>query len=446
MIAQAALREFAAHDLGLLKEPLARGSRAAAATLLQSSSERRRAAGFRMLMKLHRGAFSPSVDDRILKVLRNAIQAERGGTGTGLSLVFQQVIENAAATLRTSDKPDPLKLLGSHALVVKSASSRERGVLVVDYSNNFSLLPACFDLQAIAERYTIVLEPSWAGCCTPEILLYTSLSTPVFVQTVEPRDEKFLTGLHANLRVVPVAANWWVKAGRLPATGANRDIDVAIIAAWADIKRHWRVFRALADLRKRGHRLKVVLIGYRYDRTKSDIEALARFYGIQDQVEAYEYIPQEEVSAFLNRSKVHVLWSRRECANRAIVEAMLCDVPVIVREGLTFGFRYPYINDATGRFVPEADLGQAILDMIAARDNYSPRNWVLQNMTYERANAVLEEHLKDAAIQARRAVDVGVLAPKTSGLYRQIYVNADDAARFDSDYRFLKSVLRLTRP
>ena len=31
---------------------------------------------------------------------------------------------------------------------------------------------------------------------------------------------------------------------------------------------------------------------------------------------------------------------------------MLCDVPVIVREGLTFGFRYPYINDATGRFVP----------------------------------------------------------------------------------------------
>ena len=67
------------------------------------------------------------------------------------------------------------------------------------------------------------------------------------------------------------------------------------------------------------------------------------------------------MSALLARSKIHVLWSRRECANRAIIEAMLADVPVIVREGLTFGYPYPYINEHTGRFVPERDLGDAML-------------------------------------------------------------------------------------
>ena len=52
---------------------------------------------------------------------------------------------------------------------------------------------------------------------------------------------------------------------------------------------------------------------------------------------------------------------------RAIIEAMMADVPVIVREGLTFGYRYPYINEHTGRFVPEGGLADAILETIDTR-------------------------------------------------------------------------------
>ena len=157
--------------------------------------------------------------------------------------------------------------------------------------------------------------------------------------------------LESNLEVVPVAANWWVDHRSVPPPGAPRDIDVIMVAAWAGIKRHWRVFRTLAELRKRGHKLKVALVGYRYDLTRADVEALAAHFGIRDQIETFERISHEEVAALLARSKVHVLWSRRECANRAIIEAMLADVPVIVRDGLTFGYRYPYINEHTGRFV-----------------------------------------------------------------------------------------------
>jgi glycosyltransferase involved in cell wall biosynthesis len=221
----------------------------------------------------------------------------------------------------------------------------------------------------------------------------------------------------------------------------RRDIDVIMVAAWASIKRHWRFFRTLAVLRRRGHRLRVALVGYRYDKTIDDIRAQASYFGIGDQVELFERLSQREVSALLSRSKVHVLWSRRECANRAIVEAMLADVPVIVRSGLTFGFPYPYINDQTGRFVEERALGDAILEMLDHRDSYSPRQWVLEHMTCQKATAVVEAAVRAVAARAGEPWTAGLVL-RTSSLDTQKYWDPADRDRFADDYRFLEACIR----
>jgi glycosyltransferase involved in cell wall biosynthesis len=440
-IFKAATREYLAHDLGVLKEPIARSVFNAARLIRSSASIPRRARAFAWLMRLHSGAFSTGVDRRIADAIRDAMTAERHGQATGLFALYDEVIQKSVDTFLAGANPDPRRLIGSRILVVKAARPDERGVLVVDYSYVFPLMAGLFDLPAIAARYTIVLEPSWAGSCTPEILLYSRLDHPVFIETIEPRDREFLASLGANLQTVPVAANWWVDPRMPPPAGGPRDIDVAMVAAWAGIKRHWRFFRTLGQLRRQGHKLKVALIGYRYDLTRADVEALAQHFGVRDQIETFERITQEEVSALLARSKVHVLWSRRECANRAIIEAMLADTPVIAREGLTFGYRYPYINEHTGRFVPERDLGRSIVDMIANRERYSPRDWILQHMTAEKATAILEARLRDAAAAAGEPWTEG-LAVKTSTLDTQRYWNPDDRAKFDADYRFLESQLR----
>ena len=226
-----------------------------------------------------------------------------------------------------------------------------------------------------------------------------------------------------------------------PPPAGPRDIDVIMVAARADIKRHWRPFRALADLRKRGRRLKTVLVGYRYDRTREDIEGLAAHFGIRDQIETYERISQIEVSALLARSKVHVLWSRRECANRAIIEAMMADVPVIVRDGMTFGYRYPYINEQTGQFVPEGGLADAILEVIDTRARFSPREWVLSNMTCVHATQALQRSLQDAR-KANGEPWHEDLVLKASSLDTQRYYHPQDAQRFEADYRFLEEHIR----
>ena len=440
-IAKAAIREWLTHDLGSLREVAARSVYAAARLAARSRNSNRSAAAFKQLLRLHSGALSPRVDQQITELTARALAESSSPERAGLRQLFNQVAADAVRGFKDPSGRTRTTLLGARVLVVKAAKPAERGVIVVDYSYVFPLMLGLFDLARIAERYTIVLEPSWAGASNPDILLFTQIAAPVYVQTIEPRDRDFLNALGSNLRVVPLAANWWVDPRMAPPPESAREIDVVMVAAWADIKRHWRVFKALAELKKRGHRLKVALVGYRYDRTRQDIEDLATHFGIRDQIETHERITQEEVSALLARSKAHVLWSRRECANRAIVEAMLADVPVIVREGLTFGYKYPYINDQTGRFVKEADLGNAILEMTAMRGRYHPRDWVLQHMTCERATSVLNAHLKADALAAGAPWTEDIVV-KTSTLDTQRYFNPQDRERFEPDYRFLESCLR----
>ena len=433
-IIRSAFREHLAHDLGPLREVAGRGLYAAAWALRAAG---RASDGYKLLMRTHSGNFSEAIDRRIEMDLRDATARERRGEATGLWSTYDRVIAAAVTSFRAR----PTRLVGSRLLVAKPWRLGERGVLYVDYSYVFASLAGLFDLREIAGRYHLVLEPSWSGVCAPEILLYSRLDRPVFVETIEPRDHRVLATLHTNLRPVPVAANYWVDYRSIePLPEGRRDIDVIMVAAWTGIKRHWRFFRTLAALRRRGHRLRVALVGYRYDKTIDDIREQASYFGIGDQVELFERLSQDDVSALLARSKVHVLWSRRECANRAIIEAMLADVPVIVRSGLTFGFKYPYINEQTGRFVDEAALGDAILEMIECRASYSPRRWVLEHMTCQHATAAVEASIRMAATAGGEPWTSGLVV-KTSTLDTQKYWDESDRERFLDDYRFLEATL-----
>lgn len=442
-ILKAAVRERVTYDLGGLRAPIAETFFGLGRAMLASGDPNRQAKALALLMRLHSGAFSESVDRRILAIIRDQLHGKGPGIGRGLQRLFEQLVADAVRTFRKGQNPDIRRLIGSRILVVKSWRPGERGVIVVDYSYVFPLMAGLFDLPAIAERYFLVLEPSWAGTCNPDILLYSQLKHPVFIETIEPRDAALLKSFDSNLETVPLAANWWVDHRLAPPPDGTRDIDVIMVAAWADIKRHWRVFRVLAALRRRGHRLKVALVGYQYDRTRADIEQLAEHYGIRDQVETFERLPTEGVAALLARSKVHVLWSRRECSNRAIVEAMFADVPIIVRQGLTFGFKYPYINDQTGRYVAESDLGEAIIDTIANRSRFSPRRWAMEHMTCEQATTVLGETIR-ARAQALGEPWTKGLVVKTSTLDTQRYWNPADRDAFAADYQFLESVSKST--
>jgi glycosyltransferase involved in cell wall biosynthesis len=184
-------------------------------------------------------------------------------------------------------------------------------------------------------------------------------------------------------------------------------------------------------------------VGYKSDKSREAIEDEARHFGILDQLTIHERLPLDGVGALLARSKVHVLWSRKEGSNRAIVEALFAGVPIIVRDGLSYGYHYPYVNESTGCFATEATLGDAILRVLERPEQYHPRDWAMANMSCQEATRILENCVRDVALAAGEKWSRG-LVTKTVHLDSQRYWDPNDVQRFRADYEYLKTQLRRT--
>lgn len=328
------------------------------------------------------------------------------------------------------------------AIVLKPSSTNARGVICIVYSYAFPLFARLFDIERIAKSYFLVLEPSWSGYCDMDVLCYCQIPRPVFVQAYEPRDSEFILNLKSNLIPVPLSANWWVDHRTFkPLPGIAKDADVVMVAGWADFKRHHRFFQGVKRLRSRKLTVKVVLIGYPMGRTKDDINEAAKHYGVNDQLEVYEWITQQEVNVLLNRSKVNVIWSRREGVNRAIIEGMFAGVPCILREGFNYGYPYPYINRETGCYSSEEELPDKLFWMIENYRQFAPREWVMKHMSCQRATAILSEAIKERALKCGETWTRD-LAVKVNGVHGMSYWDDKDLQTFESDYQFLASTIR----
>jgi glycosyltransferase involved in cell wall biosynthesis len=331
--------------------------------------------------------------------------------------------------------------LRTRILVLKSPRPAEKGILLVDYSFVFPLIPKFFDLSRIAERYHIVTEPSWSGYCDPNVLCYGINEFPVFVQASEPRDARLVDAMRTNLVPVGTSANWWIDHRAMKPMDVPKERDLVMVASWAKFKRHARFFAALAKLRARGRRVTVTLLGYPIDCTIKDISDEADYYGVRDQVEFHEWLRPDGVNFQMNRARINIVWSRREGVNRAIIEGMLADVPCIIRSGFNYGYAYPYVNSETGRFSTEESLPETILELLDTPREYSPRDWVMAHMSCQKATSVVAEAVRERALLDGETWTTDPVV-KVGQLNTMAYWDPEDADRFEADYRFLESTLR----
>ena len=403
-------------------------------TLLRAM--RREPRALELETSLHRNAFFPPVDRIVESRASESIAARSGKLAGYLDNLRPQPATEAFFR-------DPARLVGHRILAVKSPDSGEKGVLIVDYSFVFSLLARFFDVEQIASRYHIVLEPSWSGLCDRDVLVFAGYDFPVFVQSHEPRDIEFLRRFRSNLIPVPIAANWWVDHRVFrPLPSASRDADVLINSAWARFKRHEAVFSAVAGLRRKGHRLALILVGYAMDMTRDDVFDLAKRHGIANQIEMFERLQPEQVNEQLNRVRVNLVWSRREGSNRAIIEGFAAGVPGILRAGFNYGHEYPFMNPATGSYATDRNLASTLTKLISNYDEYDPRAWVVQNMSPQVATRMLDEAIARYAVAAGEKWTMKQMAVKVTSLDSMAYWDETARERFDPDHRFVLSTLR----
>ncbi|WP_179959370.1 glycosyltransferase [Marinobacter changyiensis] len=333
---------------------------------------------------------------------------------------------------------DPTQLFEGVVIILKAATATEKGVLLVKYSYYFSLLFKLFDVEELARHYHLVLEPSWAGYADPGILCYAHLREPVFVMTYEGRDRDFIQRLGANLVPVDIGPSWWVDHRMFrPLPEIAKRFDLIMVAAWDPFKRHHALFRALRQLARRGRPIQVALAGYSTTTNAERILELADYYGVRSSLTIFDKVPPNQVADLFRQSRLNLLWSRFEGNNRAIIEGMFCDVPVIVRAGHNYGEHYFYINDETGRFATEAELPDTIMAMLDQAERFEPRAFVGEWLSCERATEVL------AGVIAEHDPNwQGELAIKVNELDGMRYAETDASARFEADYRFLISMVR----
>src|SRR5207253_4695957 len=163
--------------------------------------------------------------------------------------------------------------------------------------------------------------------------LYLGSDLDVLVQSPRQEDFDFVAGLQTNLVPLRVGAGEWGDSGVFHPrpTGKDATYDVVMVAAWDPFKRHEVFFRAAAQFkRERGRALRIALVGYDLGWTRESIEQLLRQYDLERDCAIYESIPHEEVARVVAESKVSLLLSQREGANKAAYESMFCGTPGIV--------------------------------------------------------------------------------------------------------------------
>lgn len=404
----------------------------------------RRQAGLDAIARVHRSDCFPALNSALTRLTAQALSSPSGRVSLQLRLaVFEYPHTISVTDQNRKFFSNPKKLFPANIIVLKSPGPHERGVIYLYYSYVYPIFMRLLDVKTISSRYHLVLEPSWSGYFDPNILTTIQLDTPIFVGSIEPRDTAFLKAVHPNLIPVSTSGNTWVDANVFhPIPSGEKDFDLISIAAWARYKRHWALFRAVARMRAMGRAPKLALVGYPLDLTQTDILAQARIFGVDDLIAIFERRTPTEVNALLNRSKVHVLCSRREGVNRAIIEAMAAGVPNVVREGFNYGHHYAYINDRTGRFATEQDLPRVLINMIDNYRQYSPRDYVLSFMTPEASTQRLNREIRDVALSLGE-VWTRDIAIKVSTLDGLTYLDPSDRKRFAEDYRYLGATIHM---
>lgn len=341
--------------------------------------------------------------------------------------------------LRFPNDDDPERQGDLMVLKPYDETTGERGVLMLMYSEAVLAMVAMYDLGALASRYMFILEPSSWGYQDVRFLFYLGSDLDVLIQSPRRADFEFVESLQTNLVPVAVGAGEWVdpEIFRPREPGREAKYDVVMVSAWDPLKRHEVFFRAAARRKQNGERtLRFALIGYQMGWTREPIEKLLRQYDLELDCDVYEMIPHAQVASIVADSKVSLLLSHREGANRAIYESMFCGTPIIVYRHQC-GVNLDHVNVRTGVLADDDELGTAIGYVLEHQKEFEPRQWALENAGYGNATRTINAALRKMSERRGLPWTKDIVAKKSAPELR--YAQSGDYKIFAEEYERLKN-------
>ena len=327
-------------------------------------------------------------------------------------------------------------------ILLKSPDDRtgEKGVILLKYSESFRSFASLFEVERLVSKYMIVLEPSWWGYKDAAFYILAGSDSDVLVQSPSQPDHDFLSEHGFGLESVRIGAGDWGDPALFRPSGAARRYDVVMVSSWNPFKRHRDLFAALKEAKSRfGRTITAALIGYPSGWTFENIRAELQRFGIADQCEIFDSISQSKVAEIVSQSRLYVLLSRREGANKAMYEALFCDTPVLVPRAHR-GVNLEHLNLQTGATFAEGQLTQSLLEVLDRSEAFSPRTWALSHTGFENATRELNNALKRRAVKRGQRWEHPILAKKNQP--NLLYAREQDRLTMEPQYDRLIEYLR----
>lgn len=257
----------------------------------------------------------------------------RSKKAKSIELLYKNFSREDAAKIRYRNEDDENR--EGNLLILKKPEINQdetiaKGVLYLQYNNSLYEFARLYDLAKVYERYTLVFEPSSWGYSDLGLELLLHGQNKVFVMAQDQIDFEITAQLDPRLIPIRAGAGDWINLDALTGSqsDANKVFDVCMVASWRKLKNHKLLFQQLSKL---GKGLRIALIGYCWEnRTAASIRAEQNKYFPDSLVSIFESVPHEYVFRVLAESKVALMLSEREGANRGIYEAVASNVPVVM--------------------------------------------------------------------------------------------------------------------
>lgn len=286
----------------------------------------------------------------------------------------------------------------------------EKGLLLMTFEYNWArLLLGLSDdeFRWMDERFDLVLSTSWSP--TDYAVLALALSKvkgTVFVQSCNYGEIETIERLDPRVKCLATLPCDWINPSLYQLRAhTERTTDIVMVANWGEFKRHWDLFRALAQMPAS---LKVVLIGQKEGgRTIETLRSLAQDFGVPQQLEFIESVPIEEVARQQCQAKVSLIMTRREGCCVAAVESLFAGCALAMREDAHVG-PLAYINGQTGRRLRPLHLAEDLMALLADASQLEPRAWAVEHVAGEvsrqKLDLLLEAHAKNCGLPWTRGI------------------------------------------
>lgn len=302
-----------------------------------------------------------------------------------------------------------------------SGASPRKGVLLIKFTSAAAAAAASVDVGRLCERFHVVLEPSWAGYCSPEILAWCNSGAPVIVQCSARIDRELLQRLGTNLLPVEFGASDWVDHRIFRPLNLDRSLDSVYVANLSRNKRLHAYLAAVSQIVATDSDYRGAVVCGDWGGRRETLNALVEHYGVREHVASYFQLSQAELNEILNRAKVNVLMSLKEGSNKSLFESMFAGTPVIaLTENVSIN--QDYINEQTGRLATHRSFVRELAAFRQDWGRFQPRKWAMTHISPQATTRKLTSFIQE--------LDGGCDHRQSDGLL--VKVNAPEATYWDA--------------